>query len=347
MNPLMMTVLILSLFSGTIITLSSTNWLMAWMGLEINTMAIIPIIARKHHPRATEAATKYFLIQAPAAATVLFSAITNAWLTGQWGIDQTSMNLPTVMILISLAMKMGMAPVHSWLPDVLQGLDLMTALLLSTWQKLAPLSILIQLHSTHSPLLIIMGIMSILAGGWGGLNQTQTRKILAYSSITHMGWMLLILQYEPNITFMTFLFYVLMTSSLFMIFNQNNALSINKLPILSTFSPALCSLTPIILLSLAGLPPFTGFIPKWLIIKELSHLNLSGLAVSAAIAGLLSLYFYLRLSYTSCMTMSPASTLTTASWRTSMNTYPTMLKITIILSAMMLPLTPLIMTPMM
>nr|YP_009001934.1 NADH dehydrogenase subunit 2 [Cynoglossus itinus]AFC88391.1 NADH dehydrogenase subunit 2 [Cynoglossus itinus] len=342
MNPLMMTVLALSLFSGTMITLSSTSWLMAWMGLEINTMAIIPIIARKHHPRATEAATKYFLIQAPAAATILFCAIANAWITGQWEINQMSMNLPTALILISLAMKMGMAPVHSWLPDVLQGLDLMTALALSTWQKLAPLSILVQLHSTHSSLLVIMGMLSILMGGWGGLNQTQTRKILAYSSITHMGWMLLILQFMPNLTLLAFVIYVLMTSSLFMILNQNNALSINKLPILSTYSPILCTLMPLILLSLGGLPPFTGFIPKWLIIKELSHLGLTGLAVTSAIGGLLSLYFYLRLSYVSSMTMSPGSTLTPASWRPTVNSTPTMLKITIILSIMMLPLTPLI-----
>nr|ARK36811.1 NADH dehydrogenase subunit 2 [Cynoglossus joyneri] len=341
MNPLTLSVFAMALLSGTFITLSSTNWLMAWIGLEINTMAIMPIIARKHQPRATEAATKYFLIQAPAAATILFCAIANAWFTGQWEINQMTTDLPTTLILISLALKMGMAPIHSWLPEVLQGLDIKTALVLSTWQKIAPLSIMIQLYSTHSLALILMGILSILIGGWGGLNQTQTRKILAYSSITHMGWMLMILQFCPNLTIFTLIIYILMTFSMFIILDQNNALSINKLPLLSTHTPIISSLTPLLLLSLGGLPPLTGFMPKWLIIQELSHLGLFGLATAAALGGLFSLYFYLRLSYVSSMTMSPINNLVAVSWRLPHNPMPMALKLSIILSMMLLPLTPL------
>ncbi|YP_002970792.1 NADH dehydrogenase subunit 2 (mitochondrion) [Cynoglossus semilaevis] len=342
MNPITLSMFTTALLSGTLITLSSTNWLMAWMGLEINTMAIIPIIARKHHPRATEAATKYFLIQAPAAATILFCAITNAWMTGQWEINQMSTDLPIILILISLAFKMGMAPVHSWLPDVLQGLDLMTGLVLSTWQKLAPFYLILQLHSTHSLTLILLGTMSILVGGWGGLNQTQTRKILAYSSITHMGWMLVILQFSPELTLMTFTLYVTMTLPVFMILHQNNTLSINKLPILATHTPTISALIPLLLLSLGGLPPLTGFIPKWLIIQKMSHLGLFGLATITALSGLFSLYFYLRLSYISSITMSPSSNLTTATWRLTPNSIPLGLKTTIVPSMMLLPLTPMI-----
>nr|YP_004123545.1 NADH dehydrogenase subunit 2 [Cynoglossus abbreviatus]ACT80244.1 NADH dehydrogenase subunit 2 [Cynoglossus abbreviatus]AFB71287.1 NADH dehydrogenase subunit 2 [Cynoglossus abbreviatus] len=342
MNPLTLLMFAMALLSGTLITLSSTNWLMAWMGLEINTMAIIPIIARKHHPRATEAATKYFLVQAPAAATILFCAITNAWMTGQWEINQMSTDLPTILILISLAFKMGMAPLHSWLPDVLQGLDLMTGLVLSTWQKLAPFCIILQLHATHSLTLILLGIMSILVGGWGGLNQTQTRKILAYSSITHMGWMLVILQFSPKLTLMTLMLYITMTFPVFMILSQNNTLSINKLPILATHTPTISALIPLLLLSLGGLPPLTGFIPKWLIIQEMSHLGLFGLATITALSGLFSLYFYLRLSYISSITTSPSSNLTHATWRLTPNFTPLSLKTTIVLSITLLPLTPTI-----
>nr|YP_008080616.1 NADH dehydrogenase subunit 2 [Paraplagusia japonica]AFC88404.1 NADH dehydrogenase subunit 2 [Paraplagusia japonica] len=341
MNPLTLSVLIMALLSGTLITLSSTNWLMAWMGLEINTMAIIPIIARNHHPRATEAATKYFLIQAPAAATILFGAIMNIWSSGQWEISQAPTNLPVTLIIVSLALKMGMAPVHSWLPEVLQGLDIKTALALSTWQKIAPLSIIIQLDCAHSLTLILLSILSILVGGWGGLNQTQTRKILAYSSITHMGWMMMILQFSKELTILTFLIYVLMTFSMFIILLQNNATSMNKLPTLSTHSPIISASIPLLLLSLGGLPPLTGFMPKWLIIQELSRLGLFGLATVAALGGLLSLYFYLRLSYVSSMTISPSNNLVTTSWRLPTNPMPSMLKPSIILSMMLLPATPL------
>nr|AJD83549.1 NADH dehydrogenase subunit 2 [Cynoglossus trigrammus] len=342
MNPLMLSILVMALLSGTFITFSSTNWLMAWMGLEINTMAIIPIIARKHHPRTIEAATKYFLIQAPAAATILFCAIANAWMTGQWEINQMNSSLPTMLILISLALKMGMAPLHSWLPEVLQGLDLKTALVLSTWQKLAPFSIIIQLSSASPPMLILIGLSSIIIGGWGGLNQTQTRKIMGYSSITHMGWMIMILQFSLKLTILTLTIYILMTFSMFMIMDHNNTLSINKLPMLSTHAPIISALTPMLLLSLGGLPPLTGFIPKWLIIKELTQLSLFILATTAALGSLLSLYFYLRLSYISSLTLSPFNNLATAPWRLPMNTTPFTLKISIMISMMSLPVTPLI-----
>lgn len=91
------------------------------------------------------------------------------------------------MVYIALGLKIGLAPLHIWLPEVLQGLDLTTGLIISTWQKLAPFAILAQLSAHASPILIAIGLLSTLVGGWGGLNQTQLRKILAYSSIAHLG----------------------------------------------------------------------------------------------------------------------------------------------------------------
>nr|YP_008993026.1 NADH dehydrogenase subunit 2 [Cynoglossus sinicus]AFB71209.1 NADH dehydrogenase subunit 2 [Cynoglossus sinicus] len=344
MNPLTLTIFIMALITGTLITFTSSNWLVVWMGLEINTMAIIPIMARKHHPRATEAATKYFLIQAPAAATILFVATTNAWLMGQWEINQISHHIPATMILLALAMKVGLAPTHTWLPEVTQGLDIKTALLLSTWQKLAPFSIIFQMHYMNTPLLIILGILSILMGGWGGLDQTQTRKILAYSSITHMGWMVIILQFLPELMMLTFSLYLIMTFSIFMILTQNNSHTINKLPMISTKLPVLSSLAPLTLLSLGGLPPLTGFMPKWLIIQELTKQGLFTLATIATLGSLLSLYFYLRLSYAASITMTPSNHLVTATWRLN-KTLPSLLMTTsIMMSISLLPLTPSIIT---
>nr|YP_011031797.1 NADH dehydrogenase subunit 2 [Melanotaenia fasinensis]WRB05445.1 NADH dehydrogenase subunit 2 [Melanotaenia fasinensis] len=110
MNPYILMTLAFGLGLGTLITLSSSHWLLAWMGLEMNTLAIIPLLAQHHHPRATEATTKYFLTQATAAAMLLFASTTNAWLSGQWEIQQMTHPLPTTIITLALALKIGLAP---------------------------------------------------------------------------------------------------------------------------------------------------------------------------------------------------------------------------------------------
>nr|WNH19411.1 NADH dehydrogenase subunit 2 [Caristius macropus]BBG74579.1 NADH dehydrogenase subunit 2 [Caristius groenlandicus] len=340
MNPYILATLLFGMGLGTTITFASSHWLLAWMGLEMNTLAIIPLMAQNHHPRAVEATTKYFLTQATAAAMLLFASTTNAWLTGQWNIEQMTHPLPTTMIVLALALKIGLAPLHAWLPEVLQGLDLTTGLILSTWQKLAPFALLLQIHPTNSTILIMLGLLSTLVGGWGGLNQTQLRKILAYSSIAHLGWMVLVLQFSPSLTLLTLLTYFIMTFSTFLVFKLNKATNINTLATSWTKSPALTSLTPLILLSLGGLPPLTGFMPKWLILQELSKQDLAPMATMAALSALLSLYFYLRLSYAMTLTMSPNNLTGTTSWRLPSLQLTLPLTTSLMATLCLLPLTP-------
>nr|ALF03418.1 NADH dehydrogenase subunit 2 [Macquaria australasica] len=340
MNPYILATLLFGLGLGTTITFASSHWLLAWMGLEMNTLAIIPLMAQHHHPRAVEATTKYFLTQATAAAMLLFANITNAWLTGQWDIQQMSHPLPTTLITLALALKIGLAPVHAWLPEVLQGLDLTTGLILSTWQKLAPFALLLQIQHTNSTILIMLGLTSTLVGGWGGLNQTQLRKILAYSSIAHLGWMVLVMQFSPSLTLLTLIMYLIMTFSTFLVFKLNKATNINALATSWAKTPMLTALAPLILLSLGGLPPLTGFMPKWLILQELSKQDLAPTATLAALTALLSLYFYLRLSYAITLTMSPNNLTGTTPWRlpSSQTTLP--LAISTVATLTLLPLTP-------
>nr|YP_009178256.1 NADH dehydrogenase subunit 2 [Pomoxis nigromaculatus]AAT02694.1 NADH dehydrogenase subunit 2 [Pomoxis nigromaculatus]AJW75560.1 NADH dehydrogenase subunit 2 [Pomoxis nigromaculatus]ATU84696.1 NADH dehydrogenase subunit 2 [Pomoxis nigromaculatus]ATU84748.1 NADH dehydrogenase subunit 2 [Pomoxis nigromaculatus]QBY36349.1 NADH dehydrogenase subunit 2 [Pomoxis nigromaculatus] len=340
MNPYISATLLFGLGLGTTITFASSHWLLAWMGLEMNTLAIIPLMAQLHHPRAVEATTKYFLTQATAAAMLLFASTTNAWLTGQWDIQQMNHPFPVTLITLALALKIGLAPVHSWLPEVLQGLDLTTGLILSTWQKLAPFALLLQIHPTSSTLLVVLGLASTLVGGWGGLNQTQLRKILAYSSIAHLGWMILILQFSPSLTLLALLTYMTMTFSTFLVFKLNKATNINALAISWTKAPALTSLTPLILLSLGGLPPLTGFMPKWLILQELTKQDLAATATLAAMTALLSLYFYLRLSYALTLTMSPNNLAGVAPWRLPSLQLTMPLAISTMATLALLPLTP-------
>nr|YP_001650724.1 NADH dehydrogenase subunit 2 [Eurypegasus draconis]BAF74939.1 NADH dehydrogenase subunit 2 [Eurypegasus draconis] len=342
MNPYTLVILFTALGLGTTITFMSSHWLLAWMGLEMNTLAIIPLMAQHHHPRSTEAATKYFITQAAAAAMLLFAAITNAWLTGQWDVAQTMHPLPNSLLILALALKLGLAPTHVWLPEVLQGLDLTTGMILSTWQKLAPFTLLLQIHTSNPHLLMALGLTSILVGGWGGLNQTQLRKILAYSSIAHLGWMVMIMQFSPSMALMALVTYIMMTSSMFMLFNFTKSTTANALATSWTKAPVITSLAPLALLSLGGLPPLTGFMPKWLIIHELTKQQLALTATMAALAALLSLYFYLRLTYSMAMTISPNNTTANSPWRLYVKSTTMPLSLTMITALMLLPTAPTI-----
>nr|WMI36640.1 NADH dehydrogenase subunit 2 [Stemonidium hypomelas] len=344
MNPYVASIMLMSLGLGTTITFASSHWLLAWMGLEINTLAIIPLMTQHHHPRAVEATTKYFLTQATAATLMLFTATSNAWITGQWEIQQLSHPIATTITILALGLKVGLAPMHFWLPEVLQGLDLTTGLILSTWQKLAPMVLIYQLSSgVQQPLIITLGVLSALVGGWGGLNQTQLRKILAYSSIAHMGWMMIVMKYLPNLMIMNLTIYIIMTSSAFMALKMVTATKLNTLATSWTKAPVLTALTMVTMLSLGGLPPLTGFIPKWMILQELTKQDLPLIATLMAMAALLSLFFYLRLCYTMTLTVSPNTNNAKTSWRlkSKLNMMP--LSTMMVMTAMMLPSAPTIM----
>nr|QLA48785.1 NADH dehydrogenase subunit 2 [Arborophila brunneopectus] len=342
MNPHAKLILITSLILGTTITISSSHWMLAWTGLEINTMAIIPLICKPHHPRAIEATIKYFLTQSTASALILFSSMTNAWSSGQW--DITQLNHPTSSLLLTMAIsiKLGLVPFHFWFPEVLQGSSLTTALLLSTLMKLPPITLLLLTSQSLNPTsLTLLAILSALVGGWMGLNQTQTRKILAFSSISHLGWMIIIILYNPKLTILTFALYTVMTTTVFLSLNRTKALKLSTMLISWTKTPTLNTTLMLTLLSLAGLPPLTGFMPKWLILQELTKQEMIPAATIISLLSLLSLFFYLRLTYHSAITLPPNSSNHMKLWLTnkSPNT-PTAILTT--LSAFLLPLSPLI-----
>nr|ATD83162.1 NADH dehydrogenase subunit 2 [Campephilus pollens] len=344
MHPHAKLITLTSLILGTTITITSNHWAMAWTGLEINTIAIIPMISKSHHPRAIEATIKYFLIQAAASASILFSSMINAWTSGQWDITQLTNTTSCLLLTTAIAMKLGLTPFHFWFPEVLQGSSLTTALLLSTVMKFPPVAILLLTsNSLNPPLLTTMAIMSTALGGWMGLNQTQIRKILAFSSISHLGWMTAVIIYAPKLTLLTFLLYTLLTSTIFLSFNTSNTTKLSTLMSSWTKSPMLNTALMLTLLSLAGLPPFIGFLPKWLIIQELTKQEMTPTALTIALLSLLSLFFYLRLTYFTSITLPPNSTNQTKHWYTNKNT-STLIAILTSLSTLLLPLSPLILS---
>nr|AGN71218.1 NADH dehydrogenase subunit 2 [Hemisus marmoratus] len=317
MRPIALTAFILSLIAGTTITLSSNHWLMAWIGLEINTLAIIPLMMYIPHPRSIEAAIKYFLTQSTASALILFSALNNAWLLGEWEISHSSV-LFSSTLTIALLTKLGLAPMHFWMPEVIQGIPLQIGMILSTWQKIAPMILLTQMaQSVNMYLLTMIGIISILVGGWGGMNQTQTRKILAYSSIGHMGWIVLICKFNPSLALFTFFIYIIMTTTLFYSFSLLSAIKISKLSTESSKTPTFLTMLMLTLLSLGGLPPLSGFSPKLLIVSELVKQNCHIFAAFCLLGALLALFYYLRLTYYMILTLPPTMTSYPTQWRQS------------------------------
>nr|UNY85888.1 NADH dehydrogenase subunit 2 [Emoia lawesi]UNY85889.1 NADH dehydrogenase subunit 2 [Emoia lawesi] len=342
MNPIISFLMLTSLATGTVITMTSTHWLMAWVGLELNTLSIIPIITKHHHPRSTEATTKYFLTQAAASAMLLFASMTNAWYAGTWDLSQFTSQPACIMLTMALSMKLGLAPLHFWLPEVLQGTSLSTALIITTWQKLAPLTLMFLTHSSLNPsILIFMGLLSSLVGGWGGLNQTQTRKIMAFSSIAHLGWMTVAMALNPNLALLNLLLYLLMTTTTFMMLMQTSSKTIKDLTTASALSPPILALMVTLMMSLGGLPPLTGFMPKWLILQELTHFNFPTTALVLALSALLSLFFYLRLSYVSALTAFPPTTTSSYKWRLQPKLSTPSMSLMFLTSTLLLPMSPM------
>nr|ADZ14556.1 NADH dehydrogenase subunit 2 [Hoplodactylus sp. Otago Southland] len=341
MNPVTWSLLLLSMTSGTIITLSSSHWLLAWAGLEMNTLAVIPMISKQHHPRATEAATKYFLTQSTASAMILFASSINAWKTGQWDIHLLSLPEATTLLTLALAMKLGLAPLHFWLPEALQGTTLITATIISTWQKLAPSALLLMTsNNLNQQTLMTLGLLSAILGGWLGLNQTQTRKIMAFSSIAHMGWMFMALSMSPNLALITLTLYLVLSTAMFTALLMTSSKTLTDLGTTWPQTPTLLTTSMLTLMSLGGLPPLTGFMPKWLILNELSINKFFLAATLMALSTLPSLFFYLRMAHMTTLTTPPKTTNTEHKWRFKSHTVPAM-TLTMTIGALFLPVTPL------
>nr|ANE15122.1 NADH dehydrogenase subunit 2 [Canis lupus familiaris] len=343
MKPPILIIIMATIMTGTMIVMLSSHWLLIWIGFEMNMLAIIPILMKKYNPRAMEASTKYFLTQATASMLLMMGVTINLLYSDQWVISKISNPIASIMMTTALTMKLGLPPFHFWVPEVTQGITLMSGMILLTWQKIAPMSILYQISpSINTNLLMLMALTSVLVGGWGGLNQTQLRKIMAYSSIAHMGWMAAIITYNPTMMVLNLTLYILMTLSTFMLFMLNSSTTTLSLSHMWNKFPLITSMILILMLSLGGLPPLSGFIPKWMIIQELTKNNMIIIPTLMAITALLNLYFYLRLTYSTALTMFPSTNNMKMKWQFEYTKKATLLPPLIITSTMLLPLTPML-----
>nr|YP_010166608.1 NADH dehydrogenase subunit 2 [Hydroporus planus]ANJ70239.1 NADH dehydrogenase subunit 2 [Hydroporus planus]QRV62699.1 NADH dehydrogenase subunit 2 [Hydroporus planus] len=287
------------LFMGTIITISSYSWLGVWMGLEINLLSFIPLINMKNNQYSSESSIKYFLIQALASSILLFTII--MLISKSKMINEMFFFNKTLMMIMNstILLKLGAAPFHFWFPEIIEGLNWMNSLILMTWQKIAPMMILSYTMKINYFIYMII-IMSTLIGSIGGLNQTSLRKILAYSSINHIGWMLTSFLMNEIIWIIYFMIYSFISLSIILMFNKFNIFMLNQLFMMMNNFYIIKYFMLMNLLSLGGLPPFMGFLPKWIIIQNLSYNNFL-LITFMIMMTLITLFFYLRISYSSLM----------------------------------------------
>nr|YP_009987480.1 NADH dehydrogenase subunit 2 [Soriculus nigrescens]ATN40431.1 NADH dehydrogenase subunit 2 [Soriculus nigrescens] len=345
MNPIILTTIMSTIVLGTLIVMTSSHWFMVWIGFEMNMLAIIPVLMKNYNPRSMEASTKYFMTQATASMILMLAIIINLLYSGQWTISNVTNHTASILMTLALVMKLGLSPFHFWVPEVTQGIPLSSGMILLTWQKIAPLSVLYQIFpSINLEMLLTMSILSLIVGGWGGLNQTQLRKIMAYSSIAHMGWMTAIMTYNPTLMLLNLIIYIAMTTSTFMLFMHSSSTTTLSLSLTWNKTPLITVLILTIMLSLGGLPPLTGFLPKWMIIQELTKNSSMILPTTMAILSLLNLFFYMRLTYSTSLTMFPTTNNIKMKWQYENTKQIPLIAPMITISTLTLPLAPLLIT---
>nr|QXJ80243.1 NADH dehydrogenase subunit 2 [Langia zenzeroides] len=282
------------LFFSTMISISSNSWFGCWIGLEINLLSFIPLISNSNNLLSSEASLKYFLIQSIASMNFLFSILIKMTLMKNFEMN----NLISIMINSSLLMKMGSTPFHFWFPNIAEGLSWFNNFILMTWQKITPI-ILISYYFNMNFLYLII-ILNVIIGAIGGINQTSLRKLMAFSSINNLGWMIFSIMISENLWMFYFIMYSFLISIMFFLFYMLNMFFIDQLFINNMNFMIKLNLL-INFLSLGGLPPFIGFLPKWIIINFLMVNKLYLLTFIMIMMSLITIYFYIRIIYSSFM----------------------------------------------
>lgn len=246
---------------------------------------------------ASESALKYFLVQALASATLLlFIILTSAWYHTNWFSPQLIKCYPLYIITSALILKAGIAPFHFWLPVVAEGLAWTALIILLTWQKVAPFILILYLAKPNIFIVTII-LLSVLVGALGGVNQTSLRKILAYSSINHIGWIISALLIRETLWITYFIIYALLSIAVVSLFREFNLSYLSQLFGGGNLRRRLKLLVFSSLLSIGGLPPFLGFLPKWITIQAIVEAELTGVVIWIVFISLVTLYFYTRVAY--------------------------------------------------
>nr|ARH54221.1 NADH dehydrogenase subunit 2 [Cryptocephalus vittatus] len=280
-----------TLIVGSLITVSSNSWMGMWIGLEINLLSIIPLLSANEQTNSAEASIKYFITQMIASNIILMAIICMFYFNEQiYG----NFNL-TMMMQSALFIKMGAAPFHAWFPEVMEGLSWFNCLLILTWQKIAPMLILMTLIKQEIFVYLVI-LSSSMIGSIMGFNQLSLRKIMSYSSINHIGWMIAAMINAKSIWMIYFLVYSLITINIVLIFSSMKVKNIAQISSLFKINKLSSLMFSMNFFSLGGLPPFLGFLPKWLTIQQMVYAENYFIALMMILLTMIAMFFYLRLA---------------------------------------------------
>ena len=313
---------------GMMVMVSGHSLLTLYLGLEIMSLSLYALIATaRDRASAIEAALKYFVLGAIASGLLLYGMSMIYGISGSLDIAQISsfasastlgsqqtliLNFGLVFLVIGIAFKLGAVPFHMWVPDVYQGSPTSVTMFLSTVPKIAAIALLIRLlidglgdlQHYWADLFMILAVLSIAIGSLVALTQTNIKRMLAYSTISHIGFVLLgfvtgvVDGYGAAVFYV--LAYILMSLAAFgsiIVLNRKGfeADQISDFQGLSKHSPWFALIMLVVMLSMAGVPPFIGFYSKLFILQQVVAQGYVILAIAAVIFAVISAYYYLQI----------------------------------------------------
>jgi len=315
---------ILGLFSvlGMLVLVSAGSMLSLYLGLELMSLPLYAMVAldRQQAVRA-EAAMKYIIMGAVASACLLYGfsliysmdhslMLTSLFRSNMGGTTPLLMQIGIVLVAVAIAFKIGAAPFHFWVPDVYQGAPVAVGLFVGTAPKVAVVGMALRLMLDSFPalltdwghLFLIIALLSVVLGNLVALMQTRIRRLLAYASIAHMGYVLLGLSAKITGCGMAIFYslsYGLMTASAFGVLAVLNRAGtdiehLSDLKGLSTRSPGLAFMMMLTMFSMAGIPPFIGFFVKLGILQALLATGQTLVACVALFFAVIGAYYYLN-----------------------------------------------------
>jgi NADH-quinone oxidoreductase subunit N len=317
---------------GQMVMISGNSFLVIYLGLEMMSLSLYALVAlRRDHPVSTEAAMKYFVLGALASGFMLYGMSMLYGATGSLDLSQISQTLAgggsnlvlvlgLVFMVSGLAFKLGAAPFHMWAPDVYQGSPTSVTLLLGAAPKLAAFAIVMRLlveglgalAADWQQMLVVMAVVSMAVGNITAIAQTNIKRMLAYSTISQTGFMLLGLlsgvfegstaeaatnAYSASMFYaITYVLTTLGTFALVMLLARSGfeAENIDDFKGLNQRSPWFAAVMMILLLSLAGVPPMVGFYAKLLVLQAAWVAGHAWLVIAAVLFSLVGAYYYLR-----------------------------------------------------
>nr|YP_001633645.1 NADH dehydrogenase subunit 2 [Negombata magnifica]CAM06610.1 NADH dehydrogenase subunit 2 [Negombata magnifica] len=296
--------LVLIVLLGSLLLVSSVNWLSIYLALELQTLALFILVAiKKNSAYSTEAGLKYFVLGAVSSGLFLFGCALLYGVSGETSIQGINSiligDVGKILITVSLLFKLSVVPFHMWAPDVYEGAPTITTALLAIMPKIGVFSILVQVGLV-SNIVLFCGVLSIIYGAMGALNQTKMKRLLAYSGIGHMGFLLLgvgIGSFESiQASLIYIIIYVIMSVcgfSVLLSLKLTRALII-EVSCLSRENPVMALTLGLTFLSMVGIPPLAGFLGKWLILLSGVSSGYYLICMMVVVASVIAGVYYVR-----------------------------------------------------